>query len=65
MVSAIELAKNLSKLVIPKTLFEKFSITYRSKAVVLLWFSVACLWCQSFEDGSPYVCSIFSSVSVA
>ena len=36
------------------------------KAVVLLWFYVACFWCQSFGDVSPYVCSYyFSSVSVA
>ena len=35
-------------------------------AIVLLWFSVACFWCQSFGDVSPYVCSYyFSSVSVA
>ena len=34
--------------------------------VVLLWFSVACFWCQSFCDVSPYVCSYyFSSVLVA
>ena len=32
---------------------------YRSKAVVLLWFSVACFWCQSFGDVSPYVCSYY------
>ena len=31
-------------------------ITDRSKAVVLLWFPVICFWCQSFGDGSPYVC---------
>ena len=31
-----------------------------------LIFSVACFWCQSFGDVSPYVCSYnFSSVSVA
>ena len=37
-----------------------------NKAVVLLWFSVACFWCQSFGEVSPYVCSYyFSSVSVA
>ena len=41
-------------------------ITDRFKAVVLLWFSVACFWCQSFGDVSPYVCSYdFSSVWVA
>ena len=34
-------------------------ITDRSKAVVLLRFSVACFWCQSFGDVSPYVCSYF------
>ena len=34
--------------------------------IVLLWFSVACFWCQSFGDVSLYVCSYyFSSVSVA
>ena len=30
-------------------------ITDRSKAVVLLWFFVACFWCKSFGDVSPYV----------
>ena len=25
----------------------------------LLWFSVACFWCQSFDDVSPYVCSYY------
>ena len=41
-------------------------ITDSSKAVVLLWFSVACLWCKSFSDVSPYVCSYyFSLVCVA
>ena len=41
-------------------------ITDRSKAEVLLWFSVACFWCQSFGGVLPYVCSYyFSSVSVA
>ena len=35
-------------------------------SVVLLWFYVACFWCQSFGDVSPNVCSYnFSSVSVA
>ena len=34
----------------------QYFITDRSKAVVLLWFSVACFWCQSFGDVSPYVC---------
>ena len=34
-------------------------ITDRSKAVVLLWFSVACFWCQSFGDVSPHVCSYY------
>ena len=34
-----------------------------TKAVVLLWFSVACFLCQGFGDVSPYVCSYhFSSV---
>ena len=38
----------------------------RSKAVVLLWFSVACFWCQRFCDVPPYVCSYyFSFVLVA
>ena len=37
-----------------------------SNAVVLLWFLVACFWCQSFCDVSPYVCLYYlSSVSVA
>ena len=46
-------------------------LTDRSKAVVMLWFSVACFWCQSFGDVSPYVYFIwytryyFSSVWVA
>ena len=26
--------------------------------VVLLWFSVACFWCQSFDNVSPDVCSL-------
>ena len=30
-------------------------ITARSKTVVLLWFSVAFFWCQSFGDVSLYV----------
>ena len=39
------------------------SIKVYSKAVVLLWFSVACFWCQSFGDVSAYMCSYyFSSV---
>ena len=39
---------------------------YFSKAVVLLWFSVACFWCQSFGNVSSYRCSYyFSSVLVA
>ena len=34
--------------------------------VDLLWFSVACFWCQSFGDVSPFMCSsYFSSVWVA
>ena len=45
------------------------SITDRSKVVILLWFSVACFWCQRFGDVSLYVCSyyyiIFGSVLVA
>ena len=37
-----------------------------SKAVVLLWLSVVCFWCQSFGDIPPYVCLYyFSSVSIA
>ena len=28
-------------------------------AVVLLWFSVAFVWCQSLGDVSPYVCSYY------
>ena len=40
-----------------------YSFSDRSKAVVLLYFSVACFWRQSFGDVSPYVCSYyFSSV---
>ena len=34
-------------------------ITDCSKAVVSLRFSVACFWCQSFGDVSPYVCSYY------
>ena len=30
--------------------------TNNSKAIVLLWFSVACFWCQCFGDVSPYIC---------
>ena len=44
----------------------QYFITDRSKAVVLLWFSVTCFWCPSFGHVSPFVCSYyFSSVSVA
>ena len=32
-------------------------ITDRSMSVVLLWFSVARFWCQSFGDVLPYGCS--------
>ena len=39
-----------------------FIYTERSNAVVLLWFSVACFWCQSFGD---VVNIIFSLVWVA
>ena len=35
------------------------NINNYSKAVVLLWFSVACFWCQSFGDVSSYVCSYY------
>ena len=50
----------------PLNMFKPLFITARSKAVVLLWFSVACFWCQSFGDVSPYVYSYyFSSGSVA
>ena len=31
----------------------------RSKAEVLLCFSVACFWCQRFGEVSPYVCSYY------
>ena len=34
-------------------------ITDRLKAVVLLWFYVACFWCQRFGDVSPYECSVW------
>ena len=34
-------------------------ITDHSKAVVLLLFYVACFWCQSFGDVSPYVCTYY------
>ena len=41
-------------------------ITDCSKAVIQVWFSVACFWCQSCSDVSPNVCSYyFSSVWVA
>ena len=36
----------------------------RSKAVVLLWFSVACFWCQSFGGIKPYVSSYHFSSTV-
>ena len=39
----------------------EIGITDRSKTVVLLWFSVACFWCQRFDDVSPYVCSYYFS----
>ena len=35
----------------------QYFITDRSKTAVLLWFSVACFWCQSFGNDSPYTCS--------
>ena len=38
----------------------QLSITDRSKAVVLLWFSDAGLGVKSFGDVSPYVCSYYS-----
>ena len=34
----------------------QYFITDRSRAVVLLWFSVTCFWCQSFGDVSHYMC---------
>ena len=37
----------------------KYFITYSSKAVVILWFSAAYVWCQSFGDVSPYACSYY------
>ena len=33
--------------------------TDRSKAVVLLWFSVVRFWYHSFSDVSPYECSVW------
>ena len=42
-----------------KTPLSQLLITDRSKAVVMLWFSVVCFWCQSFGDVSPYVCSYY------
>ena len=44
------------------------NMTDRFNAVVLLWFSVGYIWCQSLGDVSPYVCSyyiIFRSIWVA
>ena len=38
----------------------QLSITDRSKAVVLLWFSDARFGVKSFGDVSPYVCSYYS-----
>ena len=35
----------------------RWFVADRSGAVVLLWFSVACFWCRSFDDISHYVCS--------
>ena len=42
-------------------------ISDRSKAVVLLWFSVACFWCQSVSVSVTFhlLCVTFSSVWVA
>ena len=37
----------------------KTLITDRSKAIILLWFSVTCFWYQSFGDVSPYMCSYY------
>ena len=36
----------------------RLSKTDRSKVVVLLWFTVACFWCQCFDDITLYVCFI-------
>ena len=41
------------------SLSSQLFITDRFKAVVLLWFSVASFWCQSFADVSPYECSYY------
>ena len=35
----------------------RWFVADRSGAVVLLWLSVACFWCRSFDDVSYYVCS--------
>ena len=37
----------------------KLFITDGSKAVVVVWFSVASFWCQKFDDVSPDVCSYY------
>ena len=37
----------------------QYFITDGSKAVVLLWFSVACIWCMSYGDVTPYVGSYY------
>ena len=36
----------------------KCDITDRSKAVFLMW-SLLVFWCQSFDDVSLYVCSLY------
>ena len=45
----------------------EWCVAGRSRALVLLWFSVACFWCQSLGDVSHLMCVhiILSSVSVA
>ena len=40
-------------------IIEVFNSTSQSNAVVLLWFSVACFWCQSFGEISPCACSYY------
>ena len=35
-----------------------------SKVVVLMWFSVTCFWCQSFDDVSSYVSSNYFKFGV-
>ena len=44
---------------IKTSLSSQLFITDRSKAVILLWFSVTCFLVSNFGDVSPYACSYY------